>query len=67
MEIKIAHHSKQFNLNFSSTLSKNAKNESWGIKNLKIVAIYAGDNYYLITEEFSNNKFNGNADGWVLS
>ena len=67
MEIKIAHNTPEFTLNMSSTLNQDANDESWGIRNLEIVANYVGDNYYLVTEDFSKNIFNENSSGWILS
>ncbi|EGR30342.1 hypothetical protein IMG5_134320, partial [Ichthyophthirius multifiliis] len=67
VKMNIQHNSQQFKLEMSSTLNQDANDESWGIRNLIIVANFVGYNSYTISREFTSDNFQENAQGWVLS
>ncbi|EGR30872.1 hypothetical protein IMG5_122030 [Ichthyophthirius multifiliis] len=67
VDITVSHSSRKFNLQMTSTLNQDANDESWGIRNLQIIARYAGVNAIVLSEEFSDDNFNESYSGWVLS
>lgn len=50
----------------TSNLDQDANDESWGIKNLQILAKYGGGNINVISNEFSQDKFVSDSSAWTL-
>lgn len=48
----------------TSNLDQDSNDESWGIKNLQILAKYGGGNINVISNEFSQDKFVSDASAW---